>query len=283
MKSILLYLALIVINDTNAKTISLTFTGGPKFHIDVAKVLHSYGINATFYLNSQLLGFITGYLNVFDVHWLVQNGFEIGGNGLLEIDLTQENSPTIIETICRDRARLIANSWIPVSFHHPLGKYNSLTNKITRECGYSNAIGIQNETSIVFIQNEYELPYIDVTNQMTFQQLVDEVFLSKGFTIFNFRYFDITENSPVPRFINWLIQQHIYGNIVIKSVDSVVQGTYRPIPIEFANTPPTPTPDPDAELKIYIGTGCIGVLVILVLYVVITTQIKRRTKIKFAC
>jgi hypothetical protein len=61
-------------------TISLTFSDGYKSHMIIAQKLHSLNMNATFFLNSNNLSFKTGWLDVFDINYIVSLGFEIGGH-----------------------------------------------------------------------------------------------------------------------------------------------------------------------------------------------------------
>ena len=261
----------------------LTFSDGYIAHKTIAGILNGLWFNATFFLNTINIGFIDGWMNVFDINGLVASGFEIGGHTLNHYDLTKQDSVTVTEQICRDRARLIANRWIPKSFHYPYGNSNDMVKNVVKECGYSGAIVNGNGTSIRFIEDDYEIPMYIANDDVSFQQLVNEVAISKGLIVFNFHNVPIDINSPFIRFLDWLKVKRDSGEVIVKSLDQIVQGAYYNIPNEFANTPPTPTPDPDALLKIYIGSGCIGLLVLLVMYVIITTQIKRRTKIKFLC
>jgi len=278
-----------IIFTSNSTIISLSFNDGYKSHLTVAQWLYSSKINATFFLNSNNLSFKDEWLNVFDVNNLVLMGFEIGGHTLDHLNLATQDSPTILEQVCRDRARLFANGWIATSFSYPLGKYTPLTNLIVGQCGYNSAlvdvsIGNNNtSTSIIYVQDSMKLPYYDVPVDVSYDELINQVTISKGITIFNFHQVDITINNPLFRFIDWLKTKRDATDIVVKSIDQLVQQPVRSVPIEYRDTEPTYTPDPDSLLKIYIGAACLCVLFLLVLYVIITTQIKRRKKIKFPC
>jgi hypothetical protein len=199
---------------------------------------------------------------------------------VIHLNLTKQDSSTILEQVCRDRARLFANGWISTSFHYPDGKFNVLSNIIVNDCGYNSAlVEVANVTSFANAQNLKNLPFYNALNTVSFDDLVNQVLLSNGITIFNFHEISVDNDSPLFRFFEWLNA----NGISIKSVDQIVSLPVKPVPEEFRNTEPTPTPDPEAQLKFYVGIGCIGALVLLVLYVVITTRIKRQYKIKFPC
>ena len=268
----------------HAITITLSFSDGYKSHLTIAQKLIDLEFNATFFLNSANLEFKPNFMNVFDINWLVEHTFEIGGHTINHIELPPQNSPTMIEQICRDRATLIANGWFPKSFHYPLGELNKLTNKIVKECGYNGAlISTTNQSSIVYIKNQYEIPIYSVPHKISLSELMNQTIISKGWTIFNFHNISLENNSTIYRFLDWLKIKQSSNEIVIKSVDNMIHGLWMPIPNEYTNTLPTLTPDPNTQLKIIIGSSCIGLLVIVVLYVIVATQIKRRTKIKFIC
>lgn len=288
MNKVCLFFSILIITSildlSKATIVSLSFSDGYKSHLDIASRLIELEFNATFYTNSANVAFKEGFLNVFDINWLTENLFEIGGHTIDHTELINQDAPTILEQICRDRATLIANGWFPKSFHYPNGQFNDLTNKVVKECGYNSAIiSSFNESSIVYIQNAYQLPMYNAPDNVSFQELVNQTLSSKGWTIFNFHNVPFQYNNPVPRFLNWLKDKHVTNEVKIESVDTVVNGLWIPIPDEYADTLPTPTPDPNAKLKLIVGTSCIGLLTMMVLYVVITTQIKRRTKIKFIC
>ena len=268
---------------TTSTVIALTFSDGFESHKNIAEMLYNREFNATFFINTKNIAFVHGWMNVFDINNLIISGFEIGGHTVDHIDLTTQDSVTIIEQICRDRAQLIANGWVPKSFHYPYGNSNDVVANIVGECGYAGAIENANGTSIRFIDDDYNIPMYMADDNVSFQQLINQVNVSNGLTIFNFHNIPIESNSPFPRFIDWLKVKRDSGEVIVQSIDQIVQGVFYDIPQEYASTLPTPTPDPDAQLKIYIGSACMGALVLLVMYVIVTTQLKRRKNIKFLC
>lgn len=269
----------------NGFTISLTFSNGFITHLGAAQLLYTRELNATFYINSDRIAFENGFLNVFDINQLVELGFEIGGGSLHypPVDLTQQDSPTILEQICKNRAQLIANGWTVNSFHYPFGMFNELTKQVVKECGFNSALVVENITSLVYAKDPYELPIYTVSETSTVQELISEARNSLGWTIFNFQNMSVEIDSHFIQFFDWLKTESDNGNYIVKSIDQVIGGISQPIPDEYANVSPTLTPDPDAFIKCIIGTGCLGFLVGLVLYVIITTHLKKTKKIKFAC
>lgn len=296
-----LILLISICHISHCAIVSLTFSDGLDAHMGAAKLLRDRGFNGTFYLNSENVAFKKGFMNVFDIDKLVEWEFEIGSHSVSNphFDLSTQDSPTVLEQICRDRARLTANRWVVQSFHYPFGKFNELTTKVVKECGFNSAliapISSQNTTSITYtqhVQDALKLPIYAVEPTTSFQELIALVEQSVGWTILNFHNgsnVSLHADGPFMQFLNWLNAERNNNNIVIKSIDQVINGPYLPIPEQYTNTLPTETPDPNAFIKLMIGSCCIGLLAMLVLYVAITTQIKKRKnwkngkKIKFVC
>lgn len=280
MKTVYLFIVLLLysICPTHQFTISLTFSDGFKSHIKIAQILNKHMLNATFFINTQNVAFKEGYLNVFDVNELLKLNFEIGGHTLTHKDLSKITSTTtILEEICRDRARAIANGWTTTSFAYPYGKNNEIIRKLVIECGYSSALTNDRNTT----SKAPNIYGVNILTNFTFEQLKQIVYSEqhKGWIILNFHDIVNTNTQQFITFITWLNAE----NYTVKSIDGVIQSTYKGVPEEFQHTHPTPTPDPKAELKIYIGSGCIGILILVIMYVVITTQLKKHKKIKFCC
>lgn len=282
-----LLIVLLIVLHSKATSIALTFSGGYKSHLSAAALLKQRNLNATFYLNSNLLTFQNDWLNVFDVDYLTSLEFEIGGYTLDRVDLSNEDSATIVEQICANRGTLFANQWVPKSFHYPFGKFNDNTDRILKECGYNSALVIlRNRTSIPFILDQYHIPYHAVTQLDSLQDLINQIQSSEGISVLNFQNIDSVPDSTFVEFLNWIqdtINNSPVGTLIVKSIDELVGGIVQGVPEEYANINPTNTPDPDAQIKLLIGTSCLGALFLLVMWVIITTQIKRKKKIKFCC
>lgn len=264
-----------------AGTISLTFSDGHKSHIKIAQLMRVYSINATFYINTANLEFKEYFLNVFDVNEIVAWEFEIGGHTVNHKDLTDPklSTTTILEEICRDRARLIANKWIPKSFAYPYGRNNALSRQLIKECGYNSAMTEkqQNITSSINIQG---ISIGDIDVGYDYNSIISKIQSGQGWVILNFHNISEASVDEFEIFLGW-VKNNNSSNI--RSIDGVLGGPFVGLPIEFGNTLPTYIPDRRAQLKIYIGLGCIFILLCVVVYVLGTTQLKRKKKMIFCC
>ena len=281
-----------------AGTISLAFSDGYKIHTEIAKILKSHNINATFYVNTETIKFnsqssqsskssqSSQYLNVFDIDDLVKSDFEIGGHTVNHIDLTNGNltTTTMLEEICRDRATLIANGWHPTSFSYPYGKHDYLSQKLVEECGYNSAL-INRRINTTTPTIEKIAHYVgDINEKNDYDNVIN--FIDFAYTQWIVLNFHNISKLRVDDFNTFLTRLENIDGIRFNSVDGVIGGSFNDLPIEFANTLPTPTPDRRKILKIYIGMGCITILSFVVFYVILTTKIKRTVwgkKIKFCC
>ena len=123
----------------------------------------------------------------------------------------------------------------------------------------------------------------DIRNFADTHDILDIDPVDDDWIVYNFHDINNSQLQHFTKFLDVLKDMSDNNEIVIRSIDSVVHGRYKSIPQEFQNTYPTPIPDPQKELKVIIGTGCLGALIIVIFYVIITTQIKRRTKYRPCC
>lgn len=272
----ILFIFLFYITNIHNTILSFAFNDGYAAHSAYADELLRFNMNATFYINTEYIAFKKGYLNVFDIQRLFDLGFEIGGHTKSHANLTALGSiASILEEICRDRARMIVNGWTPQSFSYPYNSYNAITQRIVSECGYNSAL-------VVDTHKVLPLPLISslfIPDGFTVDSIISIVRQHRNWTILNFHKLSLTSLTHFSTLLEWIRD----NNIVVKSIEDVLHSRYLDIPDEFKNTLPTPTPDPKGMLKIYIGLSCFGIFFALIMYVVITTYLKRNKKYKFCC
>jgi peptidoglycan/xylan/chitin deacetylase (PgdA/CDA1 family) len=127
---------------TAQTVVSLTFDDGPKTQYSVREVLRSHGMRATFFVNS---GLTTDDPGAWRMTWtqlrnLAADGNEIAAHGLTGQNLMLLAPDQLRQQICTDRSNLIKRGFAPVlSFAYPYGAYNSSTESIVQECGYTSA------------------------------------------------------------------------------------------------------------------------------------------------
>ena len=98
-----------------ARTIvSLTFDDGLN-ESPVAAILRSHGMNATFYVNSNLIDQGSGYLTKAELDELMADGNEIGGHTFDHVDLATLSDAEQQAAICNDMQLL--DSWYPGKIH----------------------------------------------------------------------------------------------------------------------------------------------------------------------
>jgi peptidoglycan/xylan/chitin deacetylase (PgdA/CDA1 family) len=116
----------------------LGFDDSSADQFQVAQILESHAIRATFYVNSSLLGTSSYYMTWDQVQILAAAGNEIAGHTLTHRDLTTLEPDQQRHEICDDRESLVEHGLEPVSFAYPYGKSDATSAAIVGECGYTS-------------------------------------------------------------------------------------------------------------------------------------------------
>jgi peptidoglycan/xylan/chitin deacetylase (PgdA/CDA1 family) len=123
----------------NSRTVvSLTFDDGDADNYAVRPVLAQYGLHATFFIPSGLIG-TEGYMTEQQLRGLYEDGNEIGGHTLSHQKLTGIHGEELRRQICQDRSNLEALGFDVISFAYPFGGYEADTKQVVQECGYRSA------------------------------------------------------------------------------------------------------------------------------------------------
>jgi len=119
--------------------VSLTFDDGWACQFRYARpILNSFGMRATFFVNSNLVGG-ADRMTWEDLEALAADGHEIGGHTLDHPDLTSLEQDEARRQVCEDRDVLVARGLSARSFAYPGGAYDAALTAIVRECGYESA------------------------------------------------------------------------------------------------------------------------------------------------
>jgi peptidoglycan/xylan/chitin deacetylase (PgdA/CDA1 family) len=129
--------------------VSLTFDDGWANQTTAASVVAAHGMKGTFYVNTNTIG-TAGHLSWSQLEAFDSAGNEVTGHTLDHPDLTTLSSAQAQSQVCDDRANLVAHGFVATSFAYPFGSFDSTTETIVRNCGYSSgrgAFGLHNITS----------------------------------------------------------------------------------------------------------------------------------------
>ena len=127
-------------NAVGPVVISLTFDDGLSSQYQLAPMLASRGVRATFYLNTGMIpANPAGRMTWTNARALADAGHEIGGHTLTHADLTTLSAAEARRQVCNDRASLWSRGFRAATFAYPQGRTNAQVADIVRQCGYLNA------------------------------------------------------------------------------------------------------------------------------------------------
>lgn len=123
-----------------ARAVALTFDDGYADAYDVVlPILQRYGMRATFYIVSGVVGH-GGYMSWEQLAALRDAGMEIGAHTVSHLDLTTLDPGGASFEIAQSKAEIEQRLGIPVaSFCYPAGFYNAAIIDLVRASGFSNA------------------------------------------------------------------------------------------------------------------------------------------------
>jgi peptidoglycan/xylan/chitin deacetylase (PgdA/CDA1 family) len=129
--------------ETSATTVvSLTFDDGMASAWRKAlPILQTYGMSATFYINSGTIEADHSKLTWAQVAGLQDAGNEIGGHTTYHPDFRNLDLDEVQRQVCNDRAELISRGLRVTSFAYPFGHgaNDPVIRAVVRDCGYNSA------------------------------------------------------------------------------------------------------------------------------------------------
>jgi len=218
--------------------VSMTFDDGNADNFAVAAILKQYGLHATWYIPSGLVG-RPDYMTWEQLQALQNDGNEIGGHGLDHVNIGTLNPADLRHQVCDDRKNLMDHGFAPASFAYPFGGYSEAAKAVVRECGYSDARTIAAGPETMAASDAYALrafPYI--VSDTDFPKLQRYVTgtrqQSGGWVILIFHHLcdscDYYAVKPdiLNRFIRWLAEQQSLRRLRVMTVGEVVRQEVSP-------------------------------------------------------
>jgi peptidoglycan/xylan/chitin deacetylase (PgdA/CDA1 family) len=212
--------------------VSLTFDDGDADNFAVGATLKEYGLRATWYIPSGLVG-EPNYMTWAQLEDLRGDGNEIGGHGLDHMNLAKLNADELRHQVCDDRQNLSQHGFTPVSFAFPFGGYSDDAKAMVRECGYDDARTISSGPEAIPAADAYALrafPY--VVNDTDFTKLQRYVTGTRretgGWVILIFHHvcdacdYYAVKPDILTRFIRWLADQQGLRRLSVRTVGEVM-------------------------------------------------------------
>ena len=128
--------------DSGPVTVSLTFDDNflSQYALGYLDALEPNNVQATFFVNSGIIGGSSSKLTWDDLSAMASQGNEIGGKTVDGTNLTTVDPATATTEVCNDRQALIAHGFSdPISFAYPYSDRNQEIESIVAGCGYGGA------------------------------------------------------------------------------------------------------------------------------------------------
>jgi peptidoglycan/xylan/chitin deacetylase (PgdA/CDA1 family) len=212
--------------------VSLTFDDGDADNFETAAVLGQYGLRATWYIPSGLVG-NPSYMTWDQLRVLQSMGQEIGGHSLDHINIDGLDAGELRHQVCDDREALQARGFEAVSFAYPYGGYDEPARDMVRECGYTSGRTIGAGLEDIPPLDAFKLrAYPYVVSDTTFSKLQRYVSGTRkdggGWVILIFHhvcddcdYFAV-HPDVLQRFIAWLAEEQAQGRVLVRTVGEIV-------------------------------------------------------------
>ena len=239
--------------------VSFTFDDGRVSQYAALPVFANYGMHATFYMNTGLMG-TSGIMTWAQLHDIAAAGHEIGGHTLHHTGLTEVDPATARAEIQGDITNLQAQGFPrPVSFAFPYGYYGTAEEGYVRDAGYTSA-----RTTDVFSResnppaNAYALriprPSLDGSEGLAaLQRDVTAAEAAPGNTwlVYLMHEFYSPIDEEIGDFLAWLKPRAASGTVV-KTVGEVMTPTTNQPPVANAGSAQTVTAGSSVQLD---GSG----------------------------
>ncbi len=124
--------------------VSLMFDDGTENQYQARAMLAAHGgMDATFFVNSSVIGNNPFYMTWEQLHDLYADGSEIGGHTMNHADLTASDPDEAARQVCYDRSNILAHGFPVTDFAYPFGGFNANTAALIQACGYNSARGTE--------------------------------------------------------------------------------------------------------------------------------------------
>lgn len=213
--------------------VSLTFDDGYADNYPSAAVLNQYGLRATWYIPSGLVG-ASGYMTWDQLNSLQLAGHEIGGHSLEHTRLDGLPAQELERQVCDDRKNLQLHGFEAASFAYPFGAYDLAATHMVQQCGYSSARTIAAGPDSIPPVDPFRLgayPYVvSDTSFSKLQRYVSGVRKDGGgWLILIFHhvcdscdYFAVRPDV-LHRFVPWLAEEQAQGRVKVHTVGDIIR------------------------------------------------------------
>lgn len=124
--------------------VTLMFDDGTENQYQARAMLAAHGgMDATFFVNSSVIGTNPFYMTWQQLNDLYSDGSEIAGHTMFHADLTASDPDEAARQVCYDRNNLLAHGFPITDFAYPFGSYNDSTKAMVQACGFNSARGTE--------------------------------------------------------------------------------------------------------------------------------------------
>ena len=126
---------------TSPTVVSIQFDDGVADQYQTLTLLKTYGLHATFYVNSAVIGDVDhmSWGQLTDLHLA---GNEIGGHTLMHVNIKKLKTAAARHQVCDDRVAIYAQGLQPESFAYPFGSFDAGSKAVVASCGYNSGRGV---------------------------------------------------------------------------------------------------------------------------------------------
>jgi peptidoglycan/xylan/chitin deacetylase (PgdA/CDA1 family) len=134
---------------TSPTVVSIQFDDGNANQYTALAILNTYGMHATFYVNSGVIGDST-HMSWTQLTNLATAGNEIAGHTLYHTNIKKLKTADARQAVCGDRVNLFNHGFQPVSFAYPFGSFDAGSEAVVKACGYNSGRGVSgvNDTRV---------------------------------------------------------------------------------------------------------------------------------------
>ncbi len=121
--------------------VSIQFDDGNANQYAALAILNTYGMHATFYVNSGVIDDPT-HLSWTQLADLAAANNEIASHTLLHTNIKKLKTAAARQAVCGDRVNLFNHGFQPVSFAYPFGSFDAGSEAVVQACGFNSGRGV---------------------------------------------------------------------------------------------------------------------------------------------
>ena len=121
--------------------VTIQFDDGNANQYTALGLLNTYGMHATFYVNSGVIGDAT-HMSWAQLTDLATTGNEIASHTVFHTNIKKLKTAAARQAVCGDRVNLFDHGFQPVSFAYPFGSFDAGSEAIVKACGFNSGRGV---------------------------------------------------------------------------------------------------------------------------------------------